>query len=167
MKKTIAFLLVLLLWAIPAYADGEEDFSQAEELIKQKISCDQLTDDQLEMMGDYYMEQMHPGELHEIMDERMGGEGSESLRQAHINMARSFYCGDNEMYSGYMMGMMMGSGYNQGGTNMMGTYNYGMMGGTGFWGMTFYGLIYVALAAFVFGVVFWATYKLVINNKKR
>ena len=62
-------------------ANEEETFAAAEKIIKQKTSCDALTDDQLESIRDYYMEQMHPGELHEIMDERMGGEGSESLRQ--------------------------------------------------------------------------------------
>jgi len=64
------------------------------------------------------MEQMHPGEAHEIMDNMMGGEGSESLKQVHINMAKRLYCNEN-VYIGYGM---MGS---WGMTNMMGR---GMMG---------------------------------------
>jgi uncharacterized membrane protein len=41
----------------------------------------------------------------------------------------------------------------------------GMMGG---WGMGIYGVIYFALAAFVFSAIFWLTYNwLVKPNKKR
>ncbi len=111
----IAFLLISINFA---NAHGEEDFAKAEELIKQKISCSELTDEQLELIGDYYMEQMHPGELHEIMDERMGGEGSESLRQVHINIARAFYCGEHGAMPNNMMNIMMGR------SGMMGYGNY-------------------------------------------
>ena len=54
------------------------------------------------------MEQMHPGELHEIMDERMGGDGSEQLRQVHIAIARNFYCGEHQAMMPMMMNTMMG-----------------------------------------------------------
>ncbi|MBS3080258.1 hypothetical protein J4221_02195 [Candidatus Pacearchaeota archaeon] len=118
MKKIIfIFLLVFLFIFSFIYAHGEEDFAQAEEIIKQKISCSSLSDKQLEILGDYYMEQMHPGKLHEIMDERMGGEGSESLKQVHITMGKAFYCGEHNMMSGGMMNMMMNRGM------MYGTYN--------------------------------------------
>ena len=112
-----AFLMVALLAAVSVHA---EDFSEAQSLIDSGVSCDSLTDDQLELIGDYYMEQMHPGGLHEIMDARMGGEGSESLRLVHIRMAQSFYCGDDSAQGGMMgsnsnswggMGSMMGAGY--------------------------------------------------------
>ena len=69
------------------------------------------------------MEQMHPGEQHELMDKMMGGEGSESLRQAHIFMARRWYCGDAVGMG--MMGMMMGGNVGMGG----GVMGSGMMGG--------------------------------------
>lgn len=112
MKKIFFFIFALMILSSLGFvhAHGEETFSQAEEIIKQKISCDDLTNEQLEILGDYYMEQMHPGELHEIMDERMGGEGSESLRQAHINMGLAFYCGEHGAFSGSMMDTMMGRG---------------------------------------------------------
>ncbi len=101
-------------------AHGEDVFAEAEEIIKQKISCDDLTENQLEILGDYYMEQMHPGELHEIMDEKMGGEGSEGLKQVHINMGRAFYCGERDVLSSNMMNALMGRNMMYGG--MMGNY---------------------------------------------
>ncbi len=126
MKKTFSLLLIFVVLISLSFitAHGEEDFALAEEIIKQKISCNELSEDQLEILGDYYMEQMHPGEAHEAMDEMMGGEGSESLRQIHINMGLSFYCGERGAMSGGMMNMMMG------GTGMMDSKNM-MMGGTG------------------------------------
>lgn len=143
-KIFVACLLVLLsLSFLLVDAHGEEDFAQAEGLIKNKISCDELADEQLELIGDYYMEQIHPGEAHKIMDERMGGEGSATLRQAHINMALSFYCGQHQTMTAGTMDMMMGR--NKGGMmNMMGYGSgYGMMGYGGYWG--FYNLLLIIL----------------------
>lgn len=120
MKKIIYVIIIALLVSFNL-VHGEEDFAQAEKLIKQKIPCNELTNNQLEILGDYYMEQMHPGELHEIMDERMGGEGSESLRQVHINMGKMFYCGEQGAMPTSMMNMMMGRGMNN--FNMIGYYN--------------------------------------------
>jgi len=153
-------------------AHGEETFAEAEELIKQKIPCENLSDDQLEKIGDYYMEQMHPGEAHEAMDEMMGGEGSESLRQMHIRMAKSFYCGDSDSMSSGMMGMMMGdfSINNKAGFGMMrggNMMNFGTGMGAGWFGMYLLWLVGIAIAAFVFGIVFWWTYRLVIGNDKK
>ncbi|HKZ33710.1 MAG TPA: hypothetical protein VJ142_00530 [Candidatus Nanoarchaeia archaeon] len=114
MKKTLNItiaIIVVLSFISFTMADSEEDFSQAQALINQSISCDELTDEQLELIGDYYMEQMHPGEAHEYMDQMMGGEDSESLRQVHINMARNIYCGENTSYRYGMMGGMMGYNY--------------------------------------------------------
>lgn len=94
--------------AISTDDNHEEEIAKAKEIIKNKTQCDSLTLEQLENLGDYYMEQMHPGELHETMDERMGGEGSVNLRQVHINMGRMFYCGENQVMSSGMMNIMMG-----------------------------------------------------------
>jgi len=109
---TLGIFLLFSLNFVFVTAHGEDTFAEAEEIIKQKISCDNITDEQLEILGDYYMEQMHPGELHEIMDERMGGEGSENLRQVHINIGLTFYCGEQNEFSSGMMNTMMGrTGY--------------------------------------------------------
>lgn len=115
--KIFGIIIILVISINFVYAHGEETFVEAENIIKQKILCNELTGYQLEILGDYFMEQMHPGELHEIMDERMGGEGSESLKQMHINMGLSFYCGEHGMFSNNMMNAMMGR-------EMMGYYGY-------------------------------------------
>src|SRR3989344_4672026 len=121
MKKAIAsFILFLILLASQVLAQ-EHDFTEIKSLIDSGVSCSQLTNGQLEEIGDYYMEQMHPGEAHEIMDKMMGGEGSESLKQVHINMARRLYCDEASDYgmmeSEGMRGMM-----NRIGGSMMDNY---------------------------------------------
>ena len=70
MKKIFSLLAVVLLVLSTSFvlAIEEETFVIAEGIIKQKTSCDALTGDQLEIIGDYFMEQMHPGEWHEIME---------------------------------------------------------------------------------------------------
>lgn len=150
MNKTVLLLPLILLFSLfSVYAHGEETFSQAEEIIKQKITCSGLSYDQLEILGDYYMEQMHPGEAHEIMDDMMGGEGSESLRLMHVNMGLTFYCGEHESMSRGMMDMMMGRTGMTDSENMMGTSgNYGVFG-MGFFGWLFMTLILVALVLLI------------------
>ena len=87
-------LLVILSGAVRGHGEEEHsDFSDVMTLMEDDVPCNELTDAQLERIGDYYMEQMHPGEAHIRMDQMMGGEGSESLEDAHINMAQRFYCG--------------------------------------------------------------------------
>src|SRR3990167_5833426 len=116
MKKiSIIVIFSMLLLSVSLVSAHEHNFAETKQLIDSGIGCDKLTDEQLESIGDYYMEQMHPGEAHEIMDNMMGGEGSESLKQVHINMAKRLYCNEN-VYMGYGI---MGSG---GMMNMMGSY---------------------------------------------
>ncbi len=167
MKPTLA-ILFMLIFSVAVAADSG-DFGEAKQLIESKAACSELTDAQLEGIGDYLMEQMHPGELHEIMDERMGGEGSESLKVMHVNMAKNLYCGDSSAMRGGMMGMMMGSGYgmmgNGGMMNMMGNYGYGMMGSSNLFGASILWLLFAAIGAFVFSVIFWWTYNLIVKTK--
>lgn len=137
MKKIFVFNALVILTALAillninfinsASAHGEDNFAEAEEIIKQKISCGNLSDAQLEILGDYYMEQMHPGELHEIMDDRMGGEGSESLKQTHIAIARAFYCGEHGMMNAGMMNALMGRNYGYGMMRMMNYSDYSVL----------------------------------------
>lgn len=137
LKKTLIYFLILIFSIGIVYANME-DFAETKKIIDSKIPCSKLTENQLEVFGDYYMEQMHTGQVHETMDNMMGGEGSESLRQMHIAIAKRIYCNDISGMANYgMMGMMMGKGISNGGLmNMVGNFGYGMMGsGYGYWGL--------------------------------
>lgn len=71
----------------------------------QELDCEELTNEEFERVGDAVMESTHPGEAHERMDEMMGGEGSESLRQMHVQMGKRYFDCDSTN-SGGSMGMM-------------------------------------------------------------
>src|SRR3989344_5844668 len=124
--KIIALIVMLLIMLSSSLVFAHKhNFDETKQLIDSGISCDKLTDEQLESIGDYYMEQMHPGDAHELMDQMMGGEGSDQLRQAHIAMAGRWYCGDTSGTRYGMMGAFDGASYG----GMMDGFN-GMMGGT-------------------------------------
>lgn len=180
MKKNVSFglitaLLASFLLGSSAFAatsspvTSTDEYAPAKAIINQRTPCQELNSDQLSSIGDYYMEQMMPGLAHKNMEQALGGEGSDSLRQAHIFMARRWYCGDTAGYG--MMGMMTGnwsplitnnsSGLN--GRGMMGwngqSYNtfapggWGMMGGNGFtYGMGLVGYLLMFLS-FIFIIV--------------
>ncbi len=169
MKRTNIIMLmfgILLVLSLVLVSAHEHNIGGVKELIDSGISCDKLTNEQLETIGDYYMEQMHPGEQHEYMDQMMGGEGSESLKQMHINMAKSIYCNEDvEMMSGGMMNMMMGNNMMASGNGMM---SGGMMGNMimnsnmedGIMGnnmMSNYGSYNLG-----FVIIYWITYILII-----
>ena len=102
--------MAILFFNISLVYAHEHNFAETKQLIDSGIACDKLTDEQLESIGDYYMEQMHPGKAHELMDKMMGGEGSDTLKQMHIQMAKRLYCNEDVsgMMCGGMMNMMMG-----------------------------------------------------------
>ncbi|MDD5749337.1 MAG: hypothetical protein PHO91_00935 [Patescibacteria group bacterium] len=161
MKKIILSLAFFsLIVSLPVLAANVSDHEEAQSLIEQKTECSQLSDGQLEKIGDYYIELMAPDQGHEAMDQMMGGEGSESLRQAHILMARRWYCGDAIGMG--MMGMMTGNygprmmnwGSNQ--NNQFGLYGNGMMG-SGWGSNMMYGFSYRGgwmIAIYVLVVIF-------------
>jgi len=124
MKKTILILVLFLLGIVAVLAQESHDseIGEGKKLVESKTGCDRLSSEQLEAIGDYYMEQMHPGESHELMDTMMGGEGSASLKQVHITMAKRLYCNEDTggVMGGSMMQMMMGNTMMGGG--MMGNY---------------------------------------------
>jgi cell division protein FtsL len=115
MKKIISLnvlFLILSLSIISVYAVSQDELNEAKNLIDSKISCNNLTNEQLEIIGEYYMEQMMPGISHERAHEMMGiKEGSEAEEQFHINMAKRSYCGENVGTGGMMGGGMMGNYY--------------------------------------------------------
>ena len=85
------------------------------------------------------------------MDNMMGGEGSESLKQVHINMAKRLYCNEN-VYIGYGM-MGPGGMMNMMSRGMMGSYpasydysNYG------YWNI-FWMLLFVAVIFLIVWII--------------
>ena len=91
------FLTFVIFFPVTAFAHTEGGlFSEAENIIEEQTPCDQLTTEQLDHLGDYYMEQIHPGGEHEIMDVMMGGDGSDNLVRMHSIMAQRFYCNDDQ-----------------------------------------------------------------------
>ena len=162
MKKIFFAIMVVLLLNIGIASAHEHNFDETKQLIDSGISCDKLTDEQLEAMGEYYMEQMHPGEAHELMDEMMGGEGSDSLKQMHIQMAKRLYCNEDVsgmMGSGGMVGMMpMMMGNNMVGSGMMGNYP-AYYGYNNFWNILWMVFLIGAIA-----LIIWLIYKF---TKKR
>lgn len=172
MKKIIILTIVIFALLGTAFADtGGENFTEAIKIVDSKINCDNLSLNQLELIGDYYMEQIHPREEHERIDAMMGGEGSESLRQVHIGMAQRYYCSQFAGYStnsNYNYGMMCGGGmmYNDNyntnyrGNNMMNGYS--SYGGFGLFGMGFLMILF-------WGLVIWLIYFLIksgTNNNR-
>src|SRR3989338_4122959 len=158
MKKIMILIILLSVLLTSQVLAQEHDFEDIKSLMDSGASCSQLTNEQLEEIGDYYMEQMHPGEAHEIVDNMMGGEGSESLKQVHINMARRLYCNEN-VYIGYGM---MGSGgmMNRMGRGMMGSYpaNYNYSN-YGYWN-----IFWVLLFAAAIFLIVWIIHRFGIKN---
>ena len=155
MRKILFAIMVVLLLNISLVFAHEHNFNETKQLIDSGISCDKLTDEQLEAMGDYYMEQMHPGEAHEIMDQMMGGEGSDSLKQMHIQMAKRLYCNED-------VGGMMGSGGMMGMMNMMGNYpTYYSYGYNSFWN-----ILWLIFLIGLIALIIWIIYKLTRKGKE-
>ncbi|MEW5996367.1 MAG: hypothetical protein AB1657_02105 [Candidatus Micrarchaeota archaeon] len=150
--------LFVLGLAYVVSAVSQSELLEAEQLINSSISCSAMTDEQLELVGEYMMEQMHPGTAHTLMHRMMGlEEGSEEEELFHINLAKNMYCGDSG--AGYMMGMgMMGGGMmGTGGAYGMMPYGYGMGYGYGIWDalvlILLLGLIVLVL------LLIWKTWK--------
>lgn len=153
MKKIIFVMIVALLLNLGLVnAITQQEIKEAKSLIDSKANCKSLSDSQLEIIGEYLMEQMHAGESHELMHQMMGlKEGSEAEEQFHINMAKAIYCGETNVFgssgmmSGGMMSMMMGGNMGYG---MMGNYGYGF----GYWNFVnvLYAILLIGLIVLVF-----------------
>ena len=99
----------------------------------QDIQCGKVTDDQFEKLGDAVEDVMHPNEQQQnLMDQMMGGEGSNSLKAAHIVMGQRYLgCVAAVGYSGMMGGYGMMGSYGTSAANGYNGYYGGMMGGNG------------------------------------
>lgn len=159
LKKILTWILIFVFSMGIVLADAEQ-LAAAKKLIDAKTPCSKMTEGQLEIIGDYFMERIHPGESHTAMEQMMGGEGSESLRLMHIAMAKRIYCNDlngtvNYGMMGYGM-MYAGRGTNYGGMmNMMG-YNSGY----GYSYLTFFNILAIILAVGLVILVYMWIFKL-------
>lgn len=164
--KKILFICMLLLAVSLVSAHhiehNEIDYNKVKQLMDSNAECDKLTDEQLEEIGEYYMEQMHPGPAHDMMADMMGLHTSDKIHdEFHINLAKTLYCGDKR-YMPAMMGSMqhdmMSGGMMNMGSNMMGS---SMMG----FGMNgyFVGLTQILIVILLILLIIWL-YK---NIKKR
>lgn len=163
MKFIVRFITILftcmLLAAVPGFA---EDFTEATSLIAAKTPCSQLTQDQLEKIGDYYMEQMHPGSQHEAMEEAMGGEGSGTVKAVHISMAQRLYCNDYASAASYGMYGMMNTG------GMMNGWGNGMMNNGLSWINQLTWILFMILVWVATGwLIFWLIAKSRKNEKRK
>jgi putative membrane protein len=135
---------------------GEQVYNQ---LTSGQTTCAKLTDDDFDVLGDFYMARMMGSSAHSTMDQQMAKQMGETANtQMHVAMAKRLSgCDTNATYPAaaagnypYLAGMtgMMGSG------GMMGGNGWGwnsMMGGYGnassWWGgMLVFLLILVAVA---------------------
>ena len=163
-KKT-SWLIILaglfLILPVATLANGDHDVS-LEDVLKEvtnsqeiekrsEIDCEKVTEEQFEKTGEASMSLMHPDEeQHELMDQMMGGEGSESLQAMHIMMGKKYLgCTSGTMNSG-MMNMMEG-GNNSMMNNMMGQNNWGM----GWIGWIFFILILVLIITGIIALIKW------------
>lgn len=100
-----------------------------------KIDCNNIQNSHLERLGEASMSLMHPDpDVHQRMDEMMGGEDSETLRAAHINMGNRFLGCTTQIkgrgWNGFM-GMM-----SMGGVGTWGGMNTGLFGFHWLFGLT-------------------------------
>lgn len=89
------------------------------------VNCAKVTDDQLEKLGDGWMDaRLGEGQAHENMDNMMGGEGSQTLTSMHEQMGRNYLgCSGSFQNSNSNWGGMMNGSYGYNG--MMGNYYMG------------------------------------------
>ncbi len=113
-----------------------------------QIICGKVTDSQFEKLGDAYMGLGITEQQHTAMENMMGGEGSATLTQAHINMGRAYIGCWANYSSGPSYTRMMG-GY---GTQMNQSYGYGGMMGGSYNNNGLFGLI-VMILLFLLGIL--------------
>lgn len=156
----------LLLSAVPVFADTglEGEHGKPLEDVLQEIRDKQglvpdeaidprkVSDEELEELGEAVMGIMHPDpRQHELMDQMMGGEGSRSLKSAHISMGYNYLAGNTgDPLSGMMGRGMMGGMMGQG---MMGGYRRNPSMFFQFGGLIMWLLILIFIGVVVYFIV--------------
>jgi len=132
MKKIFLPLLVLslILPITPILAHGNQESKTTNVIVQdiltdqnitnqKSISCSNIDNHTFEELGDAVMSERHPDlKIHEYMDNMMGGEGSQTLKDSHIIMGKEYLgCIDDNSYS--MMSDSMMNGSVMGSTSLM------------------------------------------------
>ena len=134
MKKYAVIFVLTLLASVLVNASPLHSSAvmEGKEIVEARMDCSKLNEAQLLSIGEYLMETMHPGELHDEMSHAMGLEhGTKQHDNFHIMMAKTMYCG---MEGSAMMPMMRMMSMMQGSSGMMQTGGGNMMGGKGMMG---------------------------------
>ncbi len=128
----LCFVLLLSAMNVAAVESHDTELEEGKALVDAEVDCAALDDEQLEAIGEYIMEVMHPLDAHDAMHQMMGlEEGTEEHELFHIALAERMYCGSSGY--GYGMGMMyggmMGSGYGMMDSWQDSSYAYTCMNG--------------------------------------
>jgi len=165
MRRANLFVILVLFVLLAGFVSSvsDEEMAEAKALVDAKVACSELDDSQLEMIGEYYMENLHPGETHKFMDRMMGvEEGTERHEQFHVALAKRMYCGDNVGFGG--MGSMMGlnnfGDFSGGMTQMM---SYSPIG-CGFGASGVWSLMQLLVWIGIFVLVGWLAYRYLLDG---
>lgn len=169
---------LLFALSIPAFADAMDQKtveSVMQEIQKsqnvtdvKQIDIEKVTPDQLDQLGDVVMGKLiGDNERHEWMDGMIGGDGSEPLKNYHMNLGYSYLKGEPLN----LQSMMMGGQYFRDGNDSNRYSEYGMMGFGKGYGMMYspwYGIGGVMMGLLILilvgGAVFLFTRKTVGNS---
>jgi len=184
--RKIIFTLILTVIILPSLILAHGDNLSLEKVLEEirnsqnvtevsKIDCQKVSDEQLETLGEAVMSTMHPDEQeHKLMDQMMGGEGSESLKAMHILMGKRYLGCLSSMMDGGMMGMMpvmgggmMGNWSNPNNSMMANMMNFGSWGAWGWFGWIFMVLFWVLVILAIIALIKWLIDQLTGAKKEK
>lgn len=160
MKKIISLailtMMIAAVFAVSALAQdmGPMDIGDVLAEIRQEqgigttdtIDVKKVSAGELEKLGDAVMELMvGNNELHEQMDEQLGGDSSANLTAFHTRLGYNYLSG----YPNGMMNLMTGGMMGYFGGGLMGYFGPGSMMGSFGWGGLLFGLMFLVALAFV------------------
>lgn len=154
----------------PTISAALQDIYNSQNINNQsQLDCAKVTDTQFEKLGDAVMGYGITEQQHTAMENMMGGEGSATVKLAHINMGRSYlgcwanYNSGPTPMMGYLSGSSTPGVYGQAGgyygpAGMMGYgFNSGwnMMGGYYWFGWITMLLVWILLLLSIVALVKW------------
>ncbi len=106
-------ILIIMVSLLNVYGHGGVDEAKdkyVDSILNSSIPCKELSNQDLVMIGDYFMELMHP-QNHKIIEKVVCNNDEACLNQIHISVAKNTYCSkfhDYGWFGGYMhdVGMM-------------------------------------------------------------